>query len=72
MTKTVKEGQNMDTTAYRWGDPAALLPYTTRAGDETLIPEYAIRLLQAFEQLSDEQKEALTVCAVSMARKSDG
>lgn len=62
----------MNTTVYRWDNPAALLPYTTRAGDETLIPEYAIRLLRAFEQLSDKQKEALTICAVSMARKLDG
>ncbi len=61
----------MDTTAYRWGNPAALLPYITRAGEETQVPEYAIRLLNAFEQLTDEQKEALTICAVSMARESD-
>lgn len=62
----------MNTTAYRWGNPAALLPYTTKAGETTKVPEYAVRLLRAFEQLTDEQKEALTVCAVRMAREAVG
>lgn len=62
----------MNTTAYKWGNPAALLPYTTKAGETTKVPECAVRLLRAFEQLTDEQKEALTVCAVRMAREAVG
>lgn len=68
--QTGKDKKEMDIKAYKWGNPAALLPYTTRAGEHTQIPEYAFRLLTAFEKLTDEQKEAITLCAVGMAERN--